>query len=161
MRALISNLLGQQNETRPKALLTNYCRSSSPRAPYLDQQHPTRGTGGHHPSPTSQRRRDGEMLCVTPRQTCLQPSGIGRNLRSKTRWFTGFCNSHQVSHFATFFIDARAEISVAESRLCSLIRCRMQLRAKPGAHGLTSIHIPWRIPRWDLLHALANIHRGH
>jgi hypothetical protein len=42
---------------------------------------------------------------------------FGRNLRSKTRWFTGFCNSHQVSHFATFFIDARAEISVAESRL--------------------------------------------
>ncbi|KAF2282497.1 hypothetical protein GH714_044020 [Hevea brasiliensis] len=28
----------------------------------------------------------------------------------------GFCNSHQVSHFAAFFIDARAEISVAESR---------------------------------------------
>lgn len=44
------------------------------------------------------------------------PDGFGRNLRSKTRWFTGFCNSHQVSHFATFFIDARAEISVAESR---------------------------------------------
>ncbi|KAF3320175.1 hypothetical protein FCM35_KLT22231 [Carex littledalei] len=46
------------------------------------------------------------------------PSGgsLGRNLRSKTRWFTGFCNSHHVSHFATFFIDARAEISVAESR---------------------------------------------
>lgn len=47
------------------------------------------------------------------------PSGgsLGRNLRSKTRWFTGFCNSHHVSHFATFFIDARAEISVAESRI--------------------------------------------
>ena len=54
--------------------------------------------------------------CVTPRQTCPWPRGFGRNLRSKTRWFTGFCNSHQVSHFATFFIDARAEISVAESR---------------------------------------------
>ncbi|XXG87895.1 hypothetical protein AAC387_Pa12g0261 [Persea americana] len=54
---------------------------------------------------------------VTPRQACPRPSGLGRNLRSKTRWFTGFCNSHQVSHFATFFIDARAEISVAESRL--------------------------------------------
>ena len=53
---------------------------------------------------------------VTPRQTCPRPDGFGRNLRSKTRWFTGFCNSHQVSHFATFFIDARAEISVAESR---------------------------------------------
>lgn len=54
--------------------------------------------------------------CVTPRQACPRPDGLGRNLRSKTRWFTGFCNSHQVSHFATFFIDARAEISVAESR---------------------------------------------
>lgn len=54
--------------------------------------------------------------CVTPRQTCPRPDGFGRNLRSKTRWFAGFCNSHQVSHFATFFIDARAEISVAESR---------------------------------------------
>ncbi|WZY71977.1 hypothetical protein YC2023_004217 [Brassica napus] len=53
---------------------------------------------------------------VTPRQTCPRPEGLGRNLRSKTRWFTGLCNSHQVSHFATFFIDARAEISVAESR---------------------------------------------
>ncbi|KAL0357206.1 UNVERIFIED_CONTAM: hypothetical protein Scaly_1406300 [Sesamum calycinum] len=25
------------------------------------------------------------------------PNGFGRNLRSKTRWFTGFCNSHQTS----------------------------------------------------------------
>ncbi|PHT25801.1 hypothetical protein CQW23_34575 [Capsicum baccatum] len=49
-------------------------------------------------------------------QTCPRPNGFGRNLRSKTRWFTGFCNLHQVSHFAMFFIDARAEISVAESR---------------------------------------------
>ena len=53
---------------------------------------------------------------MTPRQTCPRPKGFGRNLRSKTRWFTGSCNSHHVSHFATFFIDARAEISVAESR---------------------------------------------
>ena len=57
----------------------------------------------------------GGQRCVTPRQTCPRPNGFGRNLRSKTRWFTGFCNSHQVSHFAAFFIDARAEISVAES----------------------------------------------
>ena len=51
------------------------------------------------------------------------PSGgsLGRNLRSKTRWFTGFCNSHHVSHFATFFIDARAEISVAESHIFVLL----------------------------------------
>ncbi|KAI3493788.1 hypothetical protein L1887_40994 [Cichorium endivia] len=48
----------------------------------------------------------GATRCVTPRQACPRPDGFGRNLRSKTRWFTGFCNSHQVSHFATFFIDA-------------------------------------------------------
>ncbi|KAK8563462.1 hypothetical protein V6N12_035608 [Hibiscus sabdariffa] len=57
-----------------------------------------------------------DSILGQPRATCPRPNGLGRNLRSKTRWFTGFCNSHQVSHFATFFIDARAEISVAESR---------------------------------------------
>ena len=77
--------------------------------------------GGAHGRPSSvpansRRGWEGQRR-VTPRQTCPRPSGFGRNLRSKTRWFTGFCNSHQVSHFATFFIDARAEISVAESRL--------------------------------------------
>ena len=81
------------------------------------------------------------MLCVTPRQACLQPSGIGRNLRSKTRWFTGFCNSHQVSHFATFFIDARAEISVAESRSCYPMGCRVQLPGEPGAQTDTLVLI--------------------
>ncbi|WZZ00020.1 hypothetical protein YC2023_072348 [Brassica napus] len=59
----------------------------------------------------------GGQQFVTPRQTCPRPEGLGRNLRSKTRWFTEFCNSHQVSHFATFFIDMRAEIYIAESLL--------------------------------------------
>ncbi|XLS98413.1 hypothetical protein HN51_041148 [Arachis hypogaea] len=68
------------------------------------------------PLPVPSDGRDGGCLLVTPRQACPQPKGFGRNLRSKTRWFTEFCNSHQVSHFATFFINARAEISVAESR---------------------------------------------
>jgi len=40
-------------------------------------------------------------------------------MRSKIRWFTEFCNSHYVSHFAAFFIVARAKISVVES--CSLL----------------------------------------
>ena len=70
---------------------------------------------------------------VTPRQACPQPKGFGRNLRSKTRWFTGFCNSHQVSHFATFFIDAGAEISVAESRSVLL-----WLLVSPAGHRLRS-----------------------
>lgn len=57
----------------------------------------------------------GNAMCDT-QANVPSTKGFGRNLRSKTRWFTGFCNSHQVSQFATFFIDARAEISVAESR---------------------------------------------
>ncbi|PHT35373.1 hypothetical protein CQW23_23073 [Capsicum baccatum] len=59
--------------------------------------------------PVIEARCEGATRCVTPRQTCPRPNGFGCNLRSKTRWFTGFCNSHQVSNFATFFIDARAE----------------------------------------------------
>jgi hypothetical protein len=74
-------------------------------------------TGGQRPPlPDLLAEAGGATRCVTPMQACPRPDGFGRNLRSKTRWFTGFCNSHQVSHFATFFIDARAEISVAESR---------------------------------------------
>ena len=41
-----------------------------------------------------------------------------RKMRSKIRWFTEFCNSHYLSHFAAFFIDARAKRSVVES--CTL-----------------------------------------
>src|SRR6187455_1948117 len=75
------------------------------------------GAGGQTPRPSPRGGVLGVSFGVTPRQTCPPPEGFGRNLRSKTRWFAGFCNSHQVSHFATFFIDARAEISVAESRV--------------------------------------------
>ena len=88
---------------------------------------------------------------MTPRQTCPRPDGFGRNLRSKTRWFTGFCNSHQVSHFATFFIDARAEISVAESRYdlrISRTRAAPAASPFPGREDrLHSFPIPWRVPR--------------
>ena len=75
----------------------------------------------------------GVSFGVTPRQACPRPEGLGRNLRSKTRWFAGFCNSHQVSHFATFFIDARAEISVAESRVDSYSIAARGASGKPTA----------------------------
>ncbi|KAL5156338.1 hypothetical protein HKD37_U058239 [Glycine soja] len=71
-------------------------------------------------------------------QACPRPNGFGRNLRSKTRWFTGFCNSHQVSHFATFFIDARAEISVAESH------CIEPLTSPQSEHFTGTILCPGR-----------------
>ena len=89
---------------------------------------------------------------MTPRQTCPRPEGFGRNLRSKTRWFTGFCNSHQVSHFATFFIDARAEISVAESRyVLSRDRCRPRAPADRARAGTPLVRVPWRGSRRGLL----------
>ena len=114
-------------------------------------------TGAHGrpfsaPGARSRGAGRGATRCVTPRQTCPRPNGFGRNLRSKTRWFTGFCNSHQVSHFATFFIDARAEISVAESRY------DIQETPTPPAHtangatgGSASLSFPWRMPRRDSL----------
>lgn len=91
----------------------------------------------------------GGRRCVTPRQTCPRPNGLGRNLRSKTRWFTGFCNSHQVSHFATFFIDARAEISVAESRFrFSIETARPRARTANGLRRRAlSVGVPWRDSR--------------
>lgn len=90
---------------------------------------------------------------MTPRQTCPRPNGFGRNLRSKTRWFTGFCNSHQVSHLATFFIDARAEISVVESRsVFSFADKRHRRRAGPPLEP--SLRIPWRVSRRGSLGAV-------
>ena len=38
-----------------------------------------------------------------------------RHLRSKIRWFAGFCNSHYISQLAAFFIDARAKRSTVGS----------------------------------------------
>ncbi|PHT26709.1 Protein TAR1 [Capsicum baccatum] len=86
--------------------------------------------------PVIEARCEGVMRCVTSRQTYSRPNGFGHNLRSKTRWFTGFCNSHQVSHFATFFIDARAEISVAESRFSFTEEAQVPPKhAADGARG--------------------------
>jgi hypothetical protein len=48
-------------------------------------------------------------------QTGILPASRKCNVRSKFWWFTEFCNSHYVSHFAAFFIVARAKISIAES----------------------------------------------
>jgi hypothetical protein len=104
----------------------HYTENKLCRPPHAGARHgmPAATTSAHHtmrrgkPNTTSVPKDGlGVSFGVTPRQACPQPEGLGRNLRSKTRWFAGFCNSHQVSHFATFFIDARAKISVAESRV--------------------------------------------
>uniref|UniRef100_A0A6N2N4F7 Senescence-associated protein n=1 Tax=Salix viminalis TaxID=40686 RepID=A0A6N2N4F7_SALVM len=101
--------------TVSEGLSTTACRGNRRRG--LDFR-PTTG-GSARETSIRPRPREPRGVGATMRDTQADvPStrSLGRNLRSKTRWFTGFCNSHQVSHFATFFIDARAEISVAESR---------------------------------------------
>ncbi|PHT26576.1 hypothetical protein CQW23_33815 [Capsicum baccatum] len=71
------------------------------------------------------------------------------------RWFTGFCNSHQVSHFAMFFIDARAEISVAESRFHLQKKHRSPRRTPRMGCEVQAIDssIPLHFPRWGSLAA--------
>ncbi|PHT26159.1 hypothetical protein CQW23_34231 [Capsicum baccatum] len=100
--------------------------------------------------PVIEARCEGETRCVTPRQTWPRPNGFRSNLHSKTRWFMGFYNSHQVSHFAMFFIDARAEISVTESRF-HLQKKRRSHRRTPRMRRegqAIDSSIPWRFPRW-------------
>ncbi|PHT25718.1 hypothetical protein CQW23_34658 [Capsicum baccatum] len=65
---------------------------------------------------------------------CPRPNGFGRNLRSKTRWF---------------FIDARAKISVAESRFRLQKKHRSPRRTpRTGCEGQAiDSSIPWRFPR--------------
>ena len=53
-------------------------------------------------------------------------------MRSKIRWFTEFCNSHYVSHFAAFFIVARAKISVVESCLWLYIATSSNIASEFG-----------------------------
>ncbi|KAL2225237.1 UNVERIFIED_CONTAM: Protein TAR1 [Sesamum indicum] len=113
--------------------------------------HLGRPRAGAHGRPMSAPHATGggATRCVTPRQTCPGLMASGRNLRSKTRWFTGFCNSHQVSHFATFFIDARAEISVAESRFDIRETSPPPVRPRGRGHRAAdaSFGFPWRVPR--------------
>ena len=53
-------------------------------------------------------------------------SGISRkhSIRSNPCWFTEFCKSQCLSHFAAPFIVVRAETSIAES--CNRINCNRQ-----------------------------------
>ena len=52
------------------------------------------------------------------------------NVRSKIRWFTEFCNSHYLSHFAAFFIVARAKRSVVKSCFINCIFFSFSLKKR-------------------------------
>lgn len=135
------NLLSGRHETtraspaaafiHPSLFVANetITRSSARRADGHDGPLCTSGPRPGTPTAVGRRgTRHGAAQRSTPRRTCPRPTGLGRNLRSKTRWFAGFCNSHHVSHFAALFIDARAEISIVESRVNT---CGAQHRSAP------------------------------
>jgi hypothetical protein len=64
-------------------------------------------------------------------------------VRSKIRWFTEFCNSHYLSHFAAFFIDAGTKRSVVESfNFLHCVSIRLRLRAAVFNCG------PPPLPEW-------------
>ncbi|KAH9657828.1 hypothetical protein KPL70_023235 [Citrus sinensis] len=72
--------------------------------------------------------------CVTPRQTCPRPNGLGRNLRSKTRWFTGFCNSHQSAPGVRCFASRERDESLSPRHGAGRRSARCG-RAPPPAAG--------------------------
>uniref|UniRef100_A0A6N2KC91 Senescence-associated protein n=1 Tax=Salix viminalis TaxID=40686 RepID=A0A6N2KC91_SALVM len=101
--------------TVSEGLSTTACRGNRRRG--LDFR-PTTG-GSARETSIRPRPREPRGVGATMRDTQADVPSTRRpraQLAFKDSMFTGFCNSHQVSHFATFFIDARAEISVAESR---------------------------------------------
>jgi len=65
---------------------------------------------------------------MTLRQACSLERK--RNLRSKIRWFTEFCNSHYLSQLATFFIDARAKRSTVRSCICLALPLKWQSKQR-------------------------------
>lgn len=56
-----------------------------------------------------------ELCCVDTEAGMLSGISRKRSIRSDFYWFTEFCNSQCLSHFAAPFIVVRAETSVAES----------------------------------------------
>ena len=67
------------------------------------------------PSPSSPFNKERELIISRHSNRHAPRNTKERKVRSKIRWFTEFCNSHYLSHFAAFFIDARAKRSVVES----------------------------------------------
>ena len=68
-------------------------------------------------------------------------SGISRkrSIRSNPYWFTEFCNSQCLSHFAAPFIVVRAETSVAES--CILFNGQMPTKTITQRHMQCGVEI--------------------
>ena len=83
---------------------------------------PTRSPGSGRPGPLSRNQMGGEARVEpTLRQACSRPRPRAQ-FAFKDSMIHIICNSHYVSHFAAFFIDTGAKISVVESCLWFLWR---------------------------------------
>ena len=92
---------------------------------------PTRSPGSGRPGPLSRNQMGGEARVEpTLRQACSRPRPRAQ-FAFKDSMIHIICNSHYVSHFAAFFIDTGAKISVVESCLWFLWR---RWTAGPSAH---------------------------
>ena len=90
---------------------------------------PTRSPGSGRPGPLFSPPEVGEARVEpTLRQACSRPRPRAQ-FAFKDSMIHIICNSHYVSHFAAFFIDTGAKISVVESCLWFLWR-RRTLRAR-------------------------------
>ena len=87
------------------------------------------GQGSGRPGPRTGTPKGVDVVrdALTLRQTCPQPRPRAQ-FAFKDSMIHGQCRSHYVSHFAAFFIVARAKISVVESCLWFNRRCRSRPR---------------------------------
>ncbi|KAL0744955.1 hypothetical protein Bca101_100900 [Brassica carinata] len=81
--------------------------------------------------PSDILERMGGRRFVTPRQTCPRPEGLGRNLRSKTRWFTDSA-IHTKYRISPRSSSMRAEISAAS-------RFRLYIAALPPTNTASGL----------------------
>ncbi len=112
---LTSRLLGVQKDGFVSIWRTQFAvtqLASKPKDQVSSEAHQHRLWHPHsRPTPTHSKCRwwgwTDTPTDILPKRKC--------KLRSKFWWLTGFCNSHDVSHFAAFFIVVGAKTSVAES----------------------------------------------
>ena len=107
---------------------TNFCTQSNTEARRLYRLFLRRSESLHHnstlfsspnvPSNTHfllQKHAQWSLIRTDTQRGVVSGLSQNRNLRSKIWWFTEFCNSHYVSHFAAFFIVTGAKISIVNS----------------------------------------------
>ena len=107
---------------------TNCCTQSNTEARRLYRLFLKRSESLHHnstlfsspnvPSNTHfllQKHAQWSLIRTDTQRGVVSGLSQNRNLRSKIWWFTEFCNSHYVSHFAAFFIVTGAKISIVNS----------------------------------------------